>query len=93
LKISLSPELERLLTEKIESGRYHSVDEVIRKGLELLQANENTAHSGALVNSESVVDLFASIASEVPESEWGQVPADLSTNLDYYLYGSNAKSR
>lgn len=93
MKISLSPELERLVAEKIQSGRYHSADEVIRKGLELLEAREATAHSDNPLGCQSVVDIFATIAKDVPDSDWAQVPADLSKNLDYYLYGIPAKPR
>jgi putative addiction module CopG family antidote len=92
MNISLSPELERLIAEKVQSGRYHSADEVIRQGLELLQAQETVAQSEGARNSESVADIFASIANAVPDSEWAAVPTDLSKNLDRYLYGSRAKS-
>src|SRR5438132_8606973 len=33
MKISLSPEVERLIAEQVRSGRYHSADEVVREGL------------------------------------------------------------
>lgn len=48
----------------------------------------------ALETSEelgSIADTFWAIAKEVPESDWAQVPADLSKNVDHYLYG-NKKS-
>ncbi len=32
---------------------------------------------------EKILEMFR----EVPEEEWKQVPSDLSTRLDYYLYG------
>jgi hypothetical protein len=43
--------------------------------------------------SDSLANLFTQIAKDVPESDWEQVPADLSTNLDHYLYGSKKTSR
>jgi putative addiction module CopG family antidote len=92
MNISLSPELERLIAEKVQSGRYHSADEVIRQGLELLQAQETVSQSEGASSSASVADIFASIANTVPDSEWAAVPTDLSKNLDRYLYGSRAKS-
>ena len=88
MNISLSPELERLISEKIQSGQYRSVDEVIREGLELLQAKEATTHVDVAKNSTSLTDVFGAIASDVPESEWAHLPTDLSKNLDRYLYGS-----
>jgi antitoxin ParD1/3/4 len=92
MNISLSPELERLIAEKLRSGRYHSADEVIREGLELLQEKEKQARSEGSKNSESLADLFAAIARDVPASEWAQLPSDLSKNLDNYLYGNEKPS-
>jgi antitoxin ParD1/3/4 len=36
MNVSLTPELERLVTRKVESGLYQSASEVIRQGLRLL---------------------------------------------------------
>jgi antitoxin ParD1/3/4 len=36
MNVSLTPELEQLVTRKVESGRYQSASEVIREGLRLL---------------------------------------------------------
>ena len=93
MNISLSPELERLIAEKVRSGQYRSADEVIREGLELLQAKDTAvAHAEVSKESESLADIFTSIANEVPESEWKLLPSDLSKNLDHYLYGSAQKT-
>ncbi|MFZ3201731.1 MAG: type II toxin-antitoxin system ParD family antitoxin [Candidatus Acidiferrales bacterium] len=91
MNISLGPEFERLIAEKIRSGRYRSADEVVRQGLVLLQAKDTETQPVA-VNSEPLADIFARIASEVPDSEWAQVPADLSKNVDHYLYGTEKTS-
>ena len=37
MNISLTPELEELISKKVESGMYHSASEVIREGLRLLR--------------------------------------------------------
>jgi putative addiction module CopG family antidote len=42
MKISLGPEIERFIAERVSSGRYHSAEEVVREGLLLLQAREST---------------------------------------------------
>lgn len=36
MNVSLTPELERLVESKVQSGRYQSAGEVIREGLRLL---------------------------------------------------------
>ena len=33
-------------------------------------------------------EIAAEVAASVPAEEWAKVPADLSKNLDHYLYGA-----
>jgi antitoxin ParD1/3/4 len=40
MNVSLTPELERWISEKVEDGRYRSASEVVREGLRLLQERE-----------------------------------------------------
>lgn len=40
MNVSLTPELEKLVDEKVRTGRYHSASEVIREGLRLLQEKD-----------------------------------------------------
>jgi antitoxin ParD1/3/4 len=40
MNVSLTPELERLVTEKVESGMYTSASEVIREALRLLKERD-----------------------------------------------------
>jgi len=87
MKISLSSELERLIAEKVSSGRYHSADEVVREGLELLQERENQTNRPTSNGKANFAAAFESIASDVPDKDWESIPADLSKNLDHYLYG------
>jgi len=35
---------------------------------------------------------FENIAKDVPDKDWDSVPADLSKNLDHYLYGGRRTS-
>lgn len=37
MNVSLTPELEKYISEKVASGLYHSASEVIREGLRLLK--------------------------------------------------------
>jgi antitoxin ParD1/3/4 len=40
MNVSLTPELEKLVQEKVKSGLYHSASEVIRDALRLLQERD-----------------------------------------------------
>jgi antitoxin ParD1/3/4 len=40
MNVSLTPELEKLVTRKVESGLYQSASEVIREGLRLLEDHD-----------------------------------------------------
>ena len=40
LNVSLTPEWQHFVTEKVQSGRYHSASEVIREGLRLLEERD-----------------------------------------------------
>jgi antitoxin ParD1/3/4 len=40
MNISLTPELERLVDDKVKTGRYASASEVIREGLRLLEEQD-----------------------------------------------------
>lgn len=92
MNITLSPDLERLIAEKVESGEYRSADEVIREGLELLSAKDSLkGQEREEAHSLDLAELFERIAKEIPEEEWDKIPTDLAQNLDHYLYGS-AKS-
>jgi antitoxin ParD1/3/4 len=37
MNVSLTPELEKLVAQKVQSGRYQSASEVVREGLRLLE--------------------------------------------------------
>jgi antitoxin ParD1/3/4 len=41
MNVSLTPELERFVSGKVESGRYNSASEVVREALRLLEENDS----------------------------------------------------
>ena len=47
MKVFLTPDLEKLVNEKVASGTYDSVDEVVREALHLLQEHDQQKHSRA----------------------------------------------
>jgi Arc/MetJ-type ribon-helix-helix transcriptional regulator len=91
MKISLSPDVERLIAERVRSGRYSSADEVVREGLDLLQEREKEAPRSPS-NGTPIFVAFENIAKDVPDADWDRVPPDLSKNLDHYLYGGHKTS-
>ena len=40
MNVSLTPELEKLVQEKVESGRYTSASEVVREALRLMEKRD-----------------------------------------------------
>ena len=42
MNVSLTPELERFVTGKVQAGRYNSASEVVREALRLLEEHEQT---------------------------------------------------
>ena len=42
MNVSLTPELEKLVSAKVESGRYTSASEVVREALRLLEEHDAT---------------------------------------------------
>jgi putative addiction module CopG family antidote len=91
MKISLSPHVERLIAERVSSGRYRSADEVVREGLELLQGRDNEARPSPSNHAANLAAAFESIARDVPDTDWESLPTDLSKNLDHYLYGGRVR--
>ena len=40
MNVSLTPELEKFIENKVKSGRYHTASEVVREGLRLLERED-----------------------------------------------------
>ncbi|MGB2624049.1 MAG: hypothetical protein WA857_16305 [Candidatus Acidiferrum sp.] len=40
---------------------------------------------------EPIEAVLQSLAGDVPETEWQKLPADLTEDLDHYLYGTPRK--
>jgi hypothetical protein len=39
-------------------------------------------------NAPTVEDRLRAIVADVPKEEWDRLPADLSDNLDHFVYGT-----
>ena len=53
MNVSLTPELEQYVQEKVSSGLYYSASEVIREGLRLLKEREQFQFKSHLVPATS----------------------------------------
>ncbi|MFN6484775.1 MULTISPECIES: type II toxin-antitoxin system ParD family antitoxin [unclassified Nostoc] len=66
MNVSLTPELEQLVKDKVNSGRYHSVSEVMGEALRLLDER-------ARVQEQRLAELKAKIQEGLEASERGEV--------------------
>jgi antitoxin ParD1/3/4 len=66
LNVSLTPELERFVSGKVESGRYQSASEVIREGLRLLEQQD-------LSREAALEEVRRKIAVGLAEAERGEL--------------------
>jgi antitoxin (DNA-binding transcriptional repressor) of toxin-antitoxin stability system len=73
---------------------FASLLERVRAGSEFVI--ERDARPVAVLRSvapePSIAQAFAAIAQDVPDEHWDRVPADLSKNVDHYLYGASKTS-
>ena len=75
MDISLPPELEQLITERIQSGRYHSAIEVIGDALHLLRERDER-------DQQKREDLRLDLAAGIEQAERGLVgPLDARETL------------
>ncbi len=86
--ISLNPELEERIAAKVRSGRYPSVDEVVREGLDLLEARDSAEPVSPSGGNAPAWKRVVQLGNEIPEDELLKIPTDFSRNLEHYLYGS-----
>ncbi|MBE9034157.1 type II toxin-antitoxin system ParD family antitoxin [aff. Roholtiella sp. LEGE 12411] len=66
MNVPLTPELEQLVKDKVTSGRYHSVNEVIGEALRLLEERDR-------LQEQRLAELKAKIREGLEASERGEV--------------------
>lgn len=86
--ILLNPELERRIALKVESGQYHSADEVVQQGLDLLEARDAEQQPASAHPEPPIWETIIRLGQQIPEDELASIPTDLSINHDHYLYGA-----
>ncbi|MBC6430618.1 type II toxin-antitoxin system ParD family antitoxin [Nostoc sp. HG1] len=65
MNISLTPELEQLVKDKVTSGKYHSVSEVMGEALRLLEERDR-------LRDQRIAELKAKIQVGIEELERGE---------------------
>jgi len=65
VNVSLTPELEQLVKDKVSSGRYHSVSEVMGEALRLLEERDR-------LQEKRIAELKAKIQVGIEELERGE---------------------
>lgn len=68
MNISLTPELEEFVREKVETGRYLSASEVVREALRILEERDQ-------LRSLRLTQLQRDIAEGIAESNQGETRA------------------
>lgn len=65
MNVSLTPELERMIHDRVKSGRYHSASEVVREALRLLDEREE-------LRRLRLAELRAKIAAGIASLDRGE---------------------
>lgn len=66
MNVSLTPELERLVAEKVDAGRYASASEVVREALRLLEERDQ-------IREARIEALKAKVAVGIADLDAGRV--------------------
>ena len=70
MNVSLTPELDRFVADKVDSGRYTSASEVVREALRLLEEHDRARATGlAAFNRELSTRLAALDRGQFAEPE------------------------
>lgn len=85
--ISLNPALEERIAAKVRSGQYKSANDVVEKGLDLLEELDAVPPQMLPDGKEPVWEMAVRLGKQIPEEELLRIPPDFSRNLDHYLYG------
>ena len=65
MKVSLSPELERFVEEKVRAGQYQNADEVVNSAVDMLRQQET-------LSAEDIAELRREIAIGLEQLERGE---------------------
>jgi Arc/MetJ-type ribon-helix-helix transcriptional regulator len=96
MPLSLSPDLDNRIQQKVIQAGYRTPDEVVRKALDALDAQEQQeGRQRGRAKKKSTVPVwqrFQNAASSIPEEELASLPPDGASEHDHYLYGIPKRS-
>jgi Arc/MetJ-type ribon-helix-helix transcriptional regulator len=96
MPISLPPDLDARVQQKLAEGSYHTPDEVLRKALDALDAQEQpkvlSPRKGRNKPAVPVWQRFQTAARSLPEEELALLPPDGASEHDHYLYNLPKRS-
>ncbi|MBG1260107.1 type II toxin-antitoxin system ParD family antitoxin [Nostoc commune] len=72
MNISLTPELEQLVKDKVISGKYHSVSEVMGEALRLLEERDACGGLCQRIRDQRLAELKTKIQVGIEELERGE---------------------
>ena len=91
MTLSLPPDLDARIQQKVTEAGYQTPDEVIRKALDALDAKEQQeAFSPAKKKKHTTTPVwqrFQTAVRSIPEEELATLPSDGASEHDHYLYG------
>ena len=99
VSVSFTDEQEELVTTALKDHKSirllvrgrgeHAVSGKLQRFVQV-NSLEVVRHGPTLFDTTApaIEDVLASIAAEVPREEWDRLPADLTDDLDHYLYGT-----
>lgn len=96
MPISLPPDLDARIQQKVTGAGYRTPDEVIRKALDALDAKEQQEVLPAGKEKKQptvpVWQRFQNAVRSIPEEELASLPPDGASEHDHYLYGIPKRS-
>jgi Arc/MetJ-type ribon-helix-helix transcriptional regulator len=96
MPISLPPDLDARIRQKVTEAGYRTPDEVIRKALDALDAKEQQeALPPAKKKKHPTIPVwqrFQNAVRSIPEEELATLPPDGASEHDHYLYGVPKRS-
>jgi Arc/MetJ-type ribon-helix-helix transcriptional regulator len=97
MTIHLPENLEKTITEAVQSGHFASVDDAMTEAALLLvqKLNQAQAAAGQPTADEAVApapkpiwEEILELTADVPDEEWDKLPTDLAEQHDHYIYGT-----